>query len=403
MARKSWLPEGGGNLFQKIKAMCAEAEARGQKLYRLSIGQPMGPALESARLVASAAILEETQRMHEYQDNGSPGCPDFAKRFVQAHLPVDTVLNNVAFLPTPGTKPMLLSVIAACDAVELGEKLHVKTHTKPGYPTPMVWAGYWGARHSSLPTNPENGFLFGPKDIYNPVSRSSDRTLNMVNFPHNPTGVIATKEWWREICAHCQKHSIRLFNDAAYAALAWDLQSCLLAEVAGEFPDLSWLEAYSASKVLGNACGWRIGALVGSPDFIDDIARIKGETDSGFNAALACGVLHAMENDQENIKAICEMYQRRMEKLISVLQGAGMRLVVEPQAGFFSLWGTPRQVFGQEVKDAEHFNQLMIQNTGIVGVHFPPYMRYSTCAPLEDPDFAEAVQTGFARADVRYI
>jgi len=293
-------------------------------------------------------------------------------------------------------------VIAACGAEERREKLIVRTHTRPGYPTPRVWAGYWGVKHSSLPTNPQNNYMFDPKDLRRLHPRSSERTLVMVNFPHNPTGVIATKEWWRRICAYCQKHGIRLFNDAAYASLAWNTASCLLAEVAWEFPDLSWAEAYSASKVLGNACGWRIGAMVGSPDFIADLARIKGETDSGFNAALACGVLHAVEHDREGIEAIRMMYWRQMGKLISILQQAGMRLLVDPEAGFFSLWETPREAFGQKVESAEAFNNLMIRKTGIVGVPFSPWVRYSTCAPLGDSDFVRAVEEGFQKARVSY-
>jgi hypothetical protein len=47
------LPTGGVNLFQGIKAKRREAEAAGQKLHRLSIGQPAGPALLSARKAAS--------------------------------------------------------------------------------------------------------------------------------------------------------------------------------------------------------------------------------------------------------------------------------------------------------------------------------------------------------------
>jgi aspartate/methionine/tyrosine aminotransferase len=99
MTPESWLPKEEGNLFQMIKAMCAAAEANGQILYRLSIGQPMGPALKSARLFAASAIMSDEQAVHEYQDNGSPGCPDFAKRFVQSHLEEALPLNqNVAFL-----------------------------------------------------------------------------------------------------------------------------------------------------------------------------------------------------------------------------------------------------------------------------------------------------------------
>jgi len=64
--RNSLLPGGGVNLFQGIKAKCRAAEASGLKLYRLSIGQPAGPALLSARKAASEAVMSELESMHEY-------------------------------------------------------------------------------------------------------------------------------------------------------------------------------------------------------------------------------------------------------------------------------------------------------------------------------------------------
>src|SRR5512138_3703424 len=105
--RKSYLPAGGVNLFQAIKAKSREAEAAGQKLYRLSIGQPAGPALLSARKAASEAVMSDLESMHEYQDNGSPGVPDFARRFVQAHFNFSLAGKEVEYLPIPGIKPML--------------------------------------------------------------------------------------------------------------------------------------------------------------------------------------------------------------------------------------------------------------------------------------------------------
>ena len=117
----SWLPKGGTNLFQAIKAKCTEAEAKGVKLYRLSIGQPTGPALLSARQAAADAVLSPEESIHEYQDNGSPGVPKFAQRFVQAHVPIDLSKKKVSFLPIPGSnfRACILGVIE----VELLKKL----------------------------------------------------------------------------------------------------------------------------------------------------------------------------------------------------------------------------------------------------------------------------------------
>ena len=53
--RRSRLPQGGENVLQTIRAKRAEAEARGIKLIDLSIGEPKGPALLSAREAAAEA------------------------------------------------------------------------------------------------------------------------------------------------------------------------------------------------------------------------------------------------------------------------------------------------------------------------------------------------------------
>jgi aspartate/methionine/tyrosine aminotransferase len=156
--RRSYLPAGGVNLFQGIKVKCREAEASGQKLYRLSIGQPAGPALLSARKAASEAVMSDLESMHEYQDNVSPGIPDFARRFVQAHFNFSLIGKDVEYLPIPGIKPMLGLVQLACGAAQ--RSIMVATTDKPGYPTPADWSSYLRLNHYSLLLKPENNFRF---------------------------------------------------------------------------------------------------------------------------------------------------------------------------------------------------------------------------------------------------
>jgi LL-diaminopimelate aminotransferase len=265
---------------------------------------------------------------------------------------------------------------------------------KPGYPTPTDWAKYLRLNQYTLPLNIENKFRFKPADI-----KKGTRLL-MVNYPHNPSGQIATREWWREICAHCEKNDIRLFNDNPYYILSHTPESSALAEIATGFKDLSWAEAFSASKVISNGTGWRIGAIIGSPDFVGDIATIKGNTDSGFVAPMAIGVLNAMENDKVNVKACRELYKRRIGMLKDILIKRGMKLAIEPGAGFFTLWQRPDKAFGQQIKDAEHFNYLMIEKTGIVGVHFEPYIRYSVTGDIEA--MVKVIDDAFVQAEVGY-
>jgi len=390
--RKSLLPSGGVNLFQGIKAKCRAAEASGQKLYRLSIGQPAGPALLSARKAASEAVMSDLESMHEYQDNGSPGIPDFAKRFVQAHFSFNLAGKDVEYLPIPGNKPMLGLAELACGASQ--NQFIIGTTDKPGYPTPTDWAKYLRLNQYSLPLNVENKFRFRAADI------KKGTKLLMVNYPHNPSGQVATKEWWREICEHCAKNDIRLFNDNPYYILSHVKDSSPLTETAMDMPELSWAEAFSASKVISNGCGWRVGAMVGSPDFIGDIATIKGNTDSGFAAPMAIGALNALENDKAGVASSRELYNHRIKLLVKILTAKGMRLAIEPGAGFFTLWKRPDTAFGEVIKDAGHFNFMMIEKTGVVGVHFEPYMRYAVTSDVEG--MAQVIESAFAAAKIGY-
>lgn len=392
----------GTNLFQQIKAVSADAEARGKKLLRLSIGQPSGPALASARKIAATLILSGEQKMHEYQDNGCLPLPDFARRFVQAHTKRDVArlgLNVADFLPIPGIKPMLPIVIVAT-LKGIAPPLDVYTTTKPGYPTPADWCEYLdtAVEATALLLNPSNGFRFSPTDVQ-PKSKKYTPTLVMMNYPHNPSGQVANRDWLIGVCEWCAKNKIRLFNDAAYSILAHTDEHCTLADVAVDFSTLSWAEAFSASKA-GNFTGWRVGAMIGSPDFIEDIRTVKGNTDSGFVAPLAIGALHAFERDRDSIKAVRHKYQERLKILIEILTARGMRLAVKPQAGFFSLWLTPRRAFGQDIGSADEFNFLMIEKTGVVGVHFDPYVRYAVCNDVEA--MAEGIDQAFAEANVSY-
>jgi LL-diaminopimelate aminotransferase len=390
--RKSQLPTGGVNLFQGIKTKCRTAEASGQKLYRLSIGQPAGPALLSARKAASEAVMSDLESMHEYQDNGSPGIPDFAKRFVQAHFSFSMAGKDVEYLPIPGNKPMLGLVQLACGTSQ--DQFIIGTTDKPGYPTPADWAKYLRLQQYSLPLNVENKFRFRAADI------KKGTKLIMVNYPHNPSGQIATREWWAEICEHCTKNDIRLFNDNPYYILSHVKESAPLTEIALNFPELSWAEAFSASKVISNGCGWRVGAMVGSPDFIGDIATIKGNTDSGFAAPMAIGALNALENDKAGVATSRDLYNHRIKLMVKILTGKGMRLAIEPGAGFFTLWKRPDTAFGETIRDAEHFNYLMIEKTGVVGVHFEPYMRYAVTSDVDG--MAKVIENAFAKAKVGY-
>ncbi len=75
-----------------------------------------------------------------------------------------------------------------------------------------------------------------------------------------------------------------------------------------------------------------------------------------------------------------------------------MRLAIKPQAGFYTLWETPERAFGKTISTAEEFNFLMIEHTGVVGVHFSNYLRYAVCADVDA--MSSQLETAFKNAEI---
>jgi aspartate/methionine/tyrosine aminotransferase len=248
--------------------------------------------------------------------------------------------------------------------------------------------------HYALPLHSANAFRFAPADI------ALGTDLIMMNYPHNPSGQVATREWLHQLCEVCSARDIRLFNDAAYYVLSYGPESATLSEIAPDYPELSWAEAFTAAKLIGNGTGWHIGAMVGSPDFIGDLKVVKGKTDTGFVAPMAAGVVATFEHDQAGIARYRDMYCSRLSLLSGLLTRQGMQLALEPAAGFYTLWLIPTRAFGTRVESAKHFNFMMIEETGVVGVHFPGYMRYAVCADIAA--VATEIEVAFKQAQVSY-
>lgn len=420
---KSLLPAAGENMFQRAKKKRAEAEARGVKVINLSVGDPAGPAPLEARQAAAEAVMSSSPAYHGYQDNGCNPMPDWAKRFAQTHVRTNlSGLNQelVDYLPIPGIKPTLSTVIRSCGAWLAGERpiinhdMKVATMTKPGYMTPATQCKMAkNVDHMHLPMDAEKGFLFSPDDIRHAAAETfgemfGEGDLIMLNLPLNPAGIVGIEEWLRDLCSFCQRWGIRLWNDGAYSKLMYSARARTLTDVAVQFPDLEWAEAFSASKAgkigEGGMTGWRVGAVVGSKTFVGDIRRINGEDNSGFNAALAIGALHFLENCQDQIGELGKFYQGKLELLTNILTERGMRLAVKPEAGFFVLFDCPKRAFGQDIADADQFNELMTNNTGVNGIAFTEggnWIRYAVCA-ADVNVFADSIREGFEKAAVSY-
>lgn len=406
------IPPSGVNLFQSIYGLVREYAGRtGQPALNLSLGNPDGVPPADLLALQARFAADPAYELHAYAEDGN--LRGFAERMVELHSGVRVGEHkHLRALPIPGIKTASALMPLAC-ALHLPDAKRrdgfAVASNLPAYDVIGTWtSSYFGAKRVVWP-------LLGAMRLEVDRLESALRAaavpradLIFVIRPGNPAAVGASAEDWRALIAHCLRTGARLVNDAAYAGLARGTNHVPLAAVAKDFPELEWIEMYSVSKSFSDP-GARLGALIGSKDFVEDYLTIKGNTDSGPVPSVMAAYGEYFQDLGRAERALSELralYDRRLAYVIPLLKAAGLRPACETDAGFFTLWEAPRSVLGADVADAEAFNKRVISETGLVGVHFRgpadaggerPLIRYAVCADVLEPRFQERFEKALRR------
>lgn len=419
MARK--VPSSGINRFRSVLRLVREHEARHHRpCLDLSMGNPDGVPPPEVLALQSRLAGDPRRVLHTYaEDDDLAG---FAGRMVELHTGIRLHEHeHLAVLPIPGIKTASALLPLACGLHRSPERLRLVTHV-PAYDVVQTWgSAFLSGEHLAWPLRLEGQMRLDVDELERALSRAGlDRAdLVLVIRPGNPAAVGATRPQWERLIAHCVARGTRLVNDAAYGGLA-DHRHVPLASVAAGHPELEWMELYSVSKSFSDP-GARLGALVGSRDFVADFELIKGHTDSGpvpFVMAAYGEYLERPERARAAMDALRSRYAKRVGYLVDRLTGAGLRSACPTEAGFFTLWRVPRRVLDTDLASAasslgvgvsEAFNRVVAQATGIVGVHFDgvgpepsPLVRYAVCADVLDPAFRERFESQLPRLQPAY-
>ncbi|MEP6756840.1 MAG: aminotransferase class I/II-fold pyridoxal phosphate-dependent enzyme, partial [Chthonomonadales bacterium] len=185
-----------------------------------------------------------------------------------------------------------------------------------------------GGTTYSMPLLIENGFLPDLTKIPEDVAKKAK--LLWLNYPNNPTGAIATIEFYEEAVAFCKKYDILLANDAAYSMVAFDdYNPPSVFQVPGA-KDVA-IELHSFSKMF-NMTGWRVAMAFGNTDAIGALNKLKSNVDSKQFAAIARAAAYAV--DHVDNKPALELIKRRRDILVAGLNSIGLH-VTAPKATFY--------------------------------------------------------------------
>lgn len=202
----------------------------------------------------------------------------------------------------------------------------------PAFPIHVYAAVIAGANVLRIPLSSEEEFLSQIAGMCQSLYPSPK--LVMLNFPHNPTGKLASLDLFKEVVKLARKYRFMVINDFAYAKITFDgYVAPSFLEVPGAM-DVG-VEFGSFSKSY-NMAGWRLGYCVGNTGMIEGLSKIKGYYDYGIFSAIQVAGIVAMRDCDEQIDEQVEIYRKRRDFICDGLSKMGWEVDV-PKAGMF-LW-----------------------------------------------------------------
>lgn len=424
------IPASGINLFQLIYILIREYEEKTKiGCMNLSLGNPdLIPAPEILKL-KSEIQLQSKYELHTYAEdkNLEHFCEGLVKNFTGVHLREHTHLRAT---PIAGIKTATAILPLACGLHLKGrENFTVVTHL-PAYDVMGTWESqYLGAKRIVWPLSSENQMRMDIGKLKTALGSAGVEKPDLIFVirPGNPASQRATREEWVALIELCISKGSRLVNDGAYTTLT-DYGSndahVSLSEVAKDYPALEWMELFSVSKAFSDP-GQRLGVAVGSKDFIDDFGLIKGNTDSGPNPVGMSAYGKLFQDETKTKKILTDLYciyRQRLDYLVPRLKRIGLKPACDTTSGFFTLWKTPDHAYGMDliaiakadgIPQAELFNRLTIEKTGIVGVHFTgpadstgakeSFIRYAVCTDVLDAKFQARFESAIEQIQPKYL
>ncbi|MBD5220236.1 MAG: aminotransferase class I/II-fold pyridoxal phosphate-dependent enzyme [Bacteroidales bacterium] len=356
---------------RKLKEI-ARLNAAGADIISLGIGGPDLPPPPAA--VQAAVETLENPATHSYQM--TVGLPELRRAYAGWYdrwYGVSALDPDTQILPLIGSKEGVLNVAMAF--VNPGDAVLVPN---PGYPTYTSASRLAGARVLYYDLTEENGW----EPDFEALERMPLESVKImwVNYPHMPTGHAASRSLFERLVDFGRRHGILIVNDNPYSFIR-NSSPLSIMQVPGAADTA--MEMNSLSKCL-NMAGWRLGMLVGKPEFISWVLRVKSNIDSGQPRAMMMGAIAALTAGPEWYAALNAEYERRAVVAQQIMDTLGCHCA-PGQQGLF-LWGRiPDTAAGAEAFTDRILAEARVFITPgfIFGSNGERYIRISLCEPVE--------------------
>ena len=378
----------GDEIFAALNDRRIQLEAQGKKIYNMSVGTPdfVTPA-HIKEALSQAALLDDNWKysLRDLPELLEAVCSYYQRRFGVEITP-DMVMTVYGSQEGMGHLGMVL-----CDE---GDTVLLPD---PCYPVFAAGCLIAGAKPWYYPLTAEHDFLPCVKEIPEEIARKAKYMV--VSLPSNPVGSIAVPGLYEELVDFARKYDIPLVHDNAYSDIIFDGVyggSFLAVPGAKEIG----VEFFSLSKSF-NVTGARISFLIGRPDVIAALRKLRSQIDFGMFLPIQKAAIAALNGPLESVKEQCVKYQERRDALCNGLREIGWEM---PNGkGTMFVWA---RIPGGRM-DSMNFCMELMEKAGVIvtpgasfGPHGEGYVRFALVLPPEKiREVVEAIRrSGFGAA-----
>lgn len=335
-------------LFAEIDRKKRGLIAEGHDVINLGVGDSDLPTPDFIVDELSRAAREPKNHPYSFDD----GLPEFRTTFATwFHKRFNVELNpSGEIYPTIGSKEgiahLSLAVLNPGDVSLTPELL---------YPVYRSGALFCNAEPVYVPMRAENDFLLDLGAIKPEDARRAK--MLWVCYPNNPTAVLATREFYKDVVAFAKKYDLIVASDCAYSELYYEEPPVSILETPGA-KDVA-VEFHSMSKTF-NMTGWRVGCAVGNKDIIAALAQVKANCDSGIFMAIQRAGIAAYRDGDAEVARNRQTFKDRRDALAGALSAAGWQ-APPPPATFYCWVKCP-----QGVSSAAAAERILLESHTVV-------------------------------------
>jgi alanine-synthesizing transaminase len=348
-------------VFEQVNKLKAEARARGDDIIDFGMGNPDMPT--PAHITAKLIETLRDPRTNRYSaSKGIHGLRKAQAAYYGRRFGVK-LSPDTQVVATLGSKEGFANVAQAITGP--GDVILVPNPTYPIHEFGFIMSG-GVIRH--LPARTDSQFMTSlDKAVRHSVPKPSALVLN---YPANPTAVVADLDFYKEVVAFARKHELLVLSDLAYAEIYFEgepppsiLQVPGAMDIAVEFTTLS--KTYAMP-------GWRVGFAVGNERLIHALTRVKSYLDYGAFTPIQVAAAAALNGPQDCVDEIRAIYKRRRDCLVDAVTKAGWP-IPSPAATMFA-WAPIPEMFAH--LGSLEFSKLLLEKADVAvspGVGFGEY------------------------------